>query len=100
MALKSELQADLPAGMDLEVGVDRSTTVRASVDDVQISMLISISLVILVVFIFLRDWRATAIPAVVVPVSLLGTLGFMYLAGYSLDNLSLMALTIATGFVV
>jgi multidrug efflux pump len=79
---------------------DRTITVRASVHDVQVTMLISIGLVILVVFVFLRSIRHTVIPAVVVPVSLIGTLAVMYLCGFSLDNLSLMALTIATGFVV
>jgi len=80
--------------------VDRTTTIRASVSDVEITLIISIFLVILVVFFFLRNWRSTLIPAVVVPVSLIGTFGIMYLFGYSLDNLSLMALTISTGFVV
>src|SRR5205823_5104179 len=76
------------------------TTIRSSVDDVEKSLLLSIFLVILVVFFFLRDFRATVIPSVAVPISLVGTFGVMYLFGYSLDNLSLMALTIATGFVV
>ena len=80
--------------------IDRSTTIRASVRDVQVTLLISIVLVILVVFVFLRSVRATLIPSVAVPVSLVGTFGAMYLLGYSIDNLSLMALTIATGFVV
>ncbi len=99
-ALMPQLQAMLPAAMNLAVGNDRTTTIRASVKDVELTLMLSIALVILVVFAFLRDWRATLIPAVVVPVSLLGTLAVMYLVGYSLDNLSLMALTIATGFVV
>ena len=79
---------------------DRTTTIRASVHDVEMTLLISIALVILVVFVFLRNVRATLIPSVAVPLSLVGTFGVMYLLGYSLDNLSLMALTISTGFVV
>jgi len=94
------LQAAIPQSMTLSVLSDRTTTIRASVHDIQIAMLISIGLVIVVVFVFLRSARYTLIPAVVVPVSLIGTLAAMYLCGYSLDNLSLMALTIATGFVV
>src|SRR6202034_9895 len=80
--------------------LDRTTTIRASVEDVEFTMLISIALVIMVVFLFLRNLRATLIPGVVVPLSLIGPFGIMYLLGYSLDNLSLMALTICTGFVV
>ncbi len=80
--------------------MDRTTTIRASVHDVERTLLISVALVILVVFVFLRNVRATFIPSVAVPVSLIGTFGVMYLFGYSLDNLSLMALTISTGFVV
>jgi len=99
-ALMPELQAVLPPTVDLTVLQDATTTIRASVNDVQRTLLISITLVILVVFVFLRDWRSTLIPSVVVPVSLVGTFGIMYLAGYSVDNLSLMAITIATGFVV
>jgi multidrug efflux pump len=94
------LKASIPAGIDLTTVVDRTTTIRASVDDVERSLLISITLVVLVVFLFLRSGRATFIPSVVVPVSLLGTFGVMYLLGYTIDNLSLMALTISTGFVV
>ncbi len=94
------LQAEIPQGMRLAVVMDRTATIRASVKDVEITLGISISLVIFVVFLFLRDWRTTLIPSVVVPVSLVGTFGVMYLCGYSIDNLSLMALTIATGFVV
>jgi multidrug efflux pump len=100
IAVMPQLQAEIPQGMKLEVVMDRTTTIRASVRDVQITLGLSISLVILVVFIFLRNVRATIIPSIVVPVSLIGTFGVMYLAGYSIDNLSLMALTIATGFVV
>jgi multidrug efflux pump len=95
-----QLQASIPPTMHLGIGLDRTLTIRASVNDVEITLLISIALVILVVFVFLGDWRATLIPSVAVPVSLIGTFGVMYLMNYSLDNLSLMALTIATGFVV
>lgn len=95
-----QLKASIPTAIDLTVVMDQTTTIRASVSDVERTLLISIALVILVVFIFLRNPRATFIPGVVVPVSLIGTFGVMYLCGYSLDNLSLMALTISTGFVV
>jgi multidrug efflux pump len=93
-------QALLPAAVDLQVAVDRTTTIRASVHDVERTLLIAIGLVILVVFAFLRRGWATVIPSVAVPLSLLGTFGVMWCLGYSLDNLSLMALTISTGFVV
>ncbi|HUB26653.1 MAG TPA: efflux RND transporter permease subunit [Tepidisphaeraceae bacterium] len=99
-ALMPELQAEMPAGMKMGVVMDRTGTIRASVREVQFTLSISVILVILVVFAFLRDWRATLIPSVAVPVSLVGTFGVMYLAGYSVDNLSLVALTIVTGFVV
>ncbi|MDB5294776.1 MAG: acriflavin resistance protein [Phycisphaerales bacterium] len=99
-ALLPELKADIPAGIDMTVTMDRTTTIRASVHDVQFTLLLSIGLVIGVVFVFLRDVRSTLIPSVAVPVSLVGTFGVMYLCGYSVDNLSLMAMTIATGFVV
>jgi multidrug efflux pump len=99
-ALIPQLQASLPPSIKLAIAQDRTTTIRASVRDVGRTLLVSIVLVILVVFAFLRSVRATAIPAVAVPVSLIGTCGVMYLLGYSLNNLSLMALTIATGFVV
>jgi multidrug efflux pump len=95
-----QLEASIPKAIDLTVVMDQTTTIRASVTDVERTLLISIALVILVVFLFLRNARATFIPGVVVPVSLIGTFGVMYLFGYSLDNLSLMALTISTGFVV
>jgi multidrug efflux pump len=95
-----QLKASIPSAIDLTVMMDQTTTIRASVRDVERTLVISIGLVILVVFIFLRNPRMTIIPAVVVPVSLIGTFGVMYLFGYSLDNLSLMALTISTGFVV
>jgi multidrug efflux pump len=99
-AMMPELQADIPAAMKLKIIMDRTTTIRASVHDTQYTLIISVSLVVLVVFLFLRDWRSTFIPSVCVPVSLIGTFGVMYLANFSIDNLSLMALTIATGFVV
>jgi len=94
------IKASIPLGIDATIVLDRTTTIRASVSDVERTLLISIGLVIVVVFIFLRNGRATLVPGVAVPVSLLGTLAVMYLFGYSLDNLSLMALTISTGFVV
>ncbi len=94
------IKASIPAAMTLNTVLDRTTTIRASVFEVQRTLVISIVLVILVVFLFLRNLRATLIPAVVVPISLIGSFGVMYLFGYSIDNLSLMALTISTGFVV
>ena len=94
------IKASIPVGIDTTIVLDRTTTIRASVGDVERTLLLSIALVILVVFVFLRNGRATLIPAVAVPVSLVGTFAVMYLFGYSLDNLSLMALTISTGFVV
>jgi multidrug efflux pump len=94
------IQASIPQGIKLTVVIDRTTTIRASVSDVERTLMVSVVLVILVVFIFLRNWRATLIPFVAVPVSLIGTFAVMYLLGFSIDNLSLMALTISTGFVV
>jgi len=94
------LKASIPAGIDVGIVLDRTVTIRASVKEVERTLVISISLVILVVFLFLRNFHATLIPSVAVPVSLIGTFGVMYLCGYSIDNLSLMALTISTGFVV
>jgi len=94
------LKASIPTAIDVRVVLDRTTTIRASVRDVERTLVVSISLVILVVFLFLRNLRATFIPSVAVPVSLIGTFGVMYLCRYSIDNLSLMALTISTGFVV
>jgi len=94
------LKASIPAGIDMTIVIDRTITIRASVAEVEATLAISISLVILVVFLFLRSPRATMIPSIAVPVSLIGTFGAMYLFGYSIDNLSLMALTISTGFVV
>jgi len=95
-----ELHALIPADVTLTPVLDQTVTIRASVADVEHALMISVALVVLVVFLFLRDGRATAIPGVAVPVSLTGTFAFMYLIGYSIDNLSLMALTVATGFVV
>lgn len=94
------LKASIASGIDVNVVLDRTTTIRASVRDVERTLVVSIALVILVVFLFLRNFHATLIPSVAVPVSLIGTFGVMYLCGYSIDNLSLMALTISTGFVV
>jgi len=94
------IEASIPQGIKTTVVLDRTTTIRASVSDVERTLLLSVGLVILVVFIFLRNGRAVLIPAVAVPVSLVGTFAVMYLLGFSIDNLSLMALTIATGFVV
>jgi multidrug efflux pump len=99
-ALLPQLKAAMPQSIDYKIMSDQTATIRASVFDVERSMVISIILVVLVVFFFLRSGRSTFIPSVVVPLSLIGTFGVMYLLGYSLDNLSLMALTISTGFVV
>ncbi|MBB5606338.1 MULTISPECIES: multidrug efflux RND transporter permease subunit [unclassified Janthinobacterium] len=99
-ALLPRLQASIPAAIDMNVISDRTPTIRASLREVERSLAIAIGLVVLVVLAFLRNWRAALLPAVAVPVSLAGTLGVMYLCGYSLDNLSAMALTVATGFVV
>ncbi len=99
-ALLPQMEASMPGGVRLAVAMDRSPTIRGSLREVEISLVISALLVILVVFAFLRTFRATIIPGVAVAVSLIGTFGLMYLCGYNLDNLSLMALTIATGFVV
>jgi multidrug efflux pump len=98
--LLPQLQATVQPTVKLQVVMDRTTTIRASVSDVQRTLAISVGLVVLVVFLFLRSGWATVIPSVAVPLSLVGTFGVMYLAGYTLDNLSLMALTISTGFVV
>ena len=99
-SLLPQLQASIPSACKLSMVLDRSITIRASLHEVERSLLIAISLVILIVFLFLRDLRSAMIPIITIPVSLLGTFGVMYLCHYSLDNLSLMALTIATGFVV
>ncbi|HUJ60589.1 MAG TPA: efflux RND transporter permease subunit, partial [Kofleriaceae bacterium] len=98
--LLPQLTKMIPPGIDVQVALDRATTIRASVHDVEFALMISISLVIAVVFVFLRSGRATAIPSVVVPLSLVATFAVMYALSFSIDNLSLMALTIATGFVV
>lgn len=98
--LLPQLRAALPGNLDVTVMSDRTQTIRASVKDVQVEMLIAIGLVVLVTFVFLRTITATLIPSVVVPLSLIGTFGIMYLMGFSINNLTLMALTIATGFVV
>ncbi|HET8597481.1 MAG TPA: multidrug efflux RND transporter permease subunit [Castellaniella sp.] len=99
-ALLPGLRQTLPTGVDLQIASDRTHTIRDSVDHVQIEMLLAIALVVAVTFVFLRTWRATLIPGVVVPLSLVGTFGLMFLMGFSVNNLTLMALTIATGFVV
>jgi multidrug efflux pump len=98
--LLPQLQAGLPAAVNVSIFTDRTNTSRASVEDVQFSLMLTVGLVVLVIFLFLRSIRATIIPSVAVPLSLIGTFGVMYLLGYSLNNLSLMALTISTGFVV
>ncbi|HET9752878.1 MAG TPA: efflux RND transporter permease subunit, partial [Myxococcales bacterium] len=99
-ALLPQLKATLSQGIDVRIVADRTETVRASVDDVQFTLVLTILLVVGVIYVFLRSLRATLIPGVAVPLSLIGTFGLMYLCGYSLNNLSLMALTISTGFVV
>ena len=99
-ALLPTLQASLPPAATLAIAIDRSIAIRASLRDVETSLAISVILVVMVVFFFLRDWRATLIPSAAVPISLVGTFAAMYMLNYSLDNLSLMALTVATGFVV
>ncbi|OLB89307.1 MAG: hypothetical protein AUI12_02715 [Acidobacteria bacterium 13_2_20CM_2_57_6] len=98
--LLPQLQAALPAAVKVDILTDRTTTIRASVEDVQFTLVLTVALVVMVIFLFLRSIRATIIPSIAVPLSLIGTFGVMYLLGYSLNNLSLMALTISTGFVV
>ncbi|MGB6055910.1 MAG: MdtB/MuxB family multidrug efflux RND transporter permease subunit [Burkholderiaceae bacterium] len=98
--LLPQLQASLPPAVEVSLLADRTTTIRASVKDVQFELLLSVALVVMVIFLFLRNLAATVIPSVAVPLSLIGTFGVMYLLGFSLNNLTLMALTIATGFVV
>ncbi|WP_296658150.1 efflux RND transporter permease subunit [Paraburkholderia sp.] len=100
IALLPRLKASLPADVDVTPTSDRSVTIRASLKDTERTLIIAVVLVVMVVFLFLRNWRATLIPSVAVPISIIGTFAAMYLMGFSLDNLSLMALTIATGFVV
>ena len=99
-ALLPQLQETLPASLDVHILTDRTVTIRASVDDMQWELALSISLVVMVIFLFLRSGTATLIPSMAVPLSLVGTFGVMYLAGFSINNLTLMALTISTGFVV
>src|SRR5579864_6467227 len=99
-AMMPELKASLPAGVDVNVLTDRTTTIRASIRDVEFELTLAVALVVLVIYLFLRNVPATIIPSLSVPLSLIGTFAVMYLAGFSLNNLSLMALTIATGFVV
>src|SRR6202011_2030476 len=94
--LLPQLQASLPLAVKVQILTDRTTTIRASVKDVEFELMLSIGLVVLVVFLFLRNLAATVIPSVAVPLSLIGTFGVMYLLGYSLNNLTLMALTIST----
>jgi multidrug efflux pump len=98
--LLPQLQATLPGAVEVSLLTDRTTTIRASVKDVQFELMLAVTLVVMVIFLFLRSPSATAIPSVAVPLSLVGTFGVMYLAGFSINNLTLMALTIATGFVV
>jgi multidrug efflux pump len=98
--LLPQLQASLPGAVEVSLLTDRTTTIRASVKDVQFELMLAVTLVVMVIFLFLRSFSATAIPSVAVPLSLVGTFGVMYLAGFSINNLTLMALTIATGFVV
>jgi len=95
-----QLQASMPAAVKAQILIDRTQTIRASVDDVQFELMLTVALVVMVIFLFLRNLAATVIPSVAVPLSLVGTFGVMYLLGYSLNNLTLMALTISTGFVV
>jgi len=98
--LLPKLQAGLPASVDVQIIADRTTTIRASVDDTEFELLLAVALVVMVIFLFLRSASATVIPSVAVPLSLVGTFGVIYLAGFSINNLTLMALTISTGFVV
>jgi multidrug efflux pump len=98
--LLPQLRAALPAGITIQILTDRTNTIRASIKDVQFELMLTVGLVVMVIFLFLRSFAATIIPSVAVPLSIVGTFGVMYLLGYSLNNLSLMALTISTGFVV
>ena len=99
-AILPQLEANLPASIKITTLTDLTTSIQASIDDVEFELMLTIGLVVLVIFLFLRNLYATIIPSVAVPVSLVGTFAVMYLLGYSLDNLSMMALTISTGFVV
>ncbi len=98
--LLPQLKASIPKAVDVQILTDRTTTIRASVEDVKFELILTVCLVVMVIFLFLRNFAATVIPSVAVPLSIVGTFGVMYLLGYSLNNLSLMALTISTGFVV
>ena len=98
--LLPQLKTSLPSAIQIDILTDRTNTIRASVNDVQFEMLLTIGLVVMVIFVFLRNIPATIIPSIAVPLSLIGTFGVMYMLGYSLNNLTLMALTISTGFVV
>src|SRR5439155_13047538 len=98
--LLPQLRSTLPSSAQVAVLTDRTTTIRASVKDVQFELMLTVALVVMVIFLFLRSFAATVIPSVAVPLSIIGTFGVMYLLGYSLNNLTLMALTISTGFVV
>ena len=100
MCIRDRITAGLPASLEVQVLTDRTQTIRAAVKDVQFELVLAIGLVVLVTFLFLRKVSATIIPSIAVPLSLIGTFGVMYLAGFSINNLTLMALTIATGFVV
>ncbi len=99
-ALLPQFRASLPSSVEVSILTDRTTTIRASVSDVQFELVLTIGLVVMVMFIFLRNLAATIIPSIAVPLSLVGAFGLMYLMGFSLNNLTLMALTISTGFVV
>src|SRR6185369_14910594 len=98
--LLPQLTSTLPKSVKVQILTDRTNTIRASVRDVEFELMLTIALVVMVIFLFLRSLRATVIPSIAVPLSLIGTFGVMYLLGYSLNNLTLMALTISTGFVV
>src|SRR5205085_5168529 len=98
--LLPQLKTSLPEAINVEILTDRTITIRASVEDVEFELMLTVGLVVLVIFLFLRNLAATVIPSVAVPLSIVGTFGAMYLLGYSLNNLTLMALTISTGFVV
>src|SRR5438128_9793581 len=99
-ALLPQLKTSLPSSVDVSILTDRTTTIRASVADVQFELMLTIALVVMVMFVFLRNFSATVIPSIAVPLSLVGAFGLMYMMGFSLNNLTLMALTISTGFVV
>src|SRR6202049_5077741 len=100
MALLPELRASIPPTVALDTNFNRTTTIRASVHDIEFTLMLTVALVVMVIFLFLRNAWATVIPSISVPLSIVGTFGVMYLLHYSIDNLSLMALAICTGFVV